>query len=74
MLYFSIALVMAAGLVAFFHIRENRGKSTTPIVRWFITAVAIIARVATTVQVYRIGDSGARATWGNVRYIGSNAP
>jgi ABC-type branched-subunit amino acid transport system permease subunit len=74
MLYFSIALVAAAGLVAYLHIRENRGKSTKPIAQWLITALVVIACVATTVQVYRIGDSGAKATWGAVRYVGSTAP
>jgi hypothetical protein len=26
----------------------------------------VLASVATTVQVYRIGDSGSRATWGDM--------
>lgn len=74
MLYFSIALVAAAGLVAYLHVRENRGKSTKPVAQWLITALVLIACAATTVQVYRIGDSGARATWAGVRYVGSTAP
>jgi hypothetical protein len=64
MLYFSAALVAAAALLAFVHIRELRGRSVNPVGRWFIAALVIIASVATTVQVYRIGDSGAEATWG----------
>ncbi|MDT7761129.1 MAG: hypothetical protein QOC63_549 [Mycobacterium sp.] len=63
MVYFSIALVAAAALIAFVHLREARGKSLKPIARWLIAAVVVIASVATTVQVYRIGDSGAKATW-----------
>jgi ABC-type branched-subunit amino acid transport system permease subunit len=63
MAYFSIALVAAAALIAFVHLREARGKSLKPIARWLIAAVVVIASVATTVQVYRIGDSGAKATW-----------
>jgi hypothetical protein len=30
-----------------------------------IAVVVIVASVATTVQVYRIGDSGAQAAWGD---------
>lgn len=63
MAYFAVALVAAAALVAYLHFRESRDKVTKPLVRWLITALVIVASVATTVQVYRIGDSGARATW-----------
>ena len=63
MAYFAVALVVAAALVAYLHFRERRDQMTKPVVRWVITALVIVASVATTVQVYRIGDSGARATW-----------
>lgn len=74
MVYFSIALVAAAALIAFVHLREARGKSVKPIARWLITAVVVIASVATTVQVYRIGDSGAQATWSKQSAVGSSTP
>jgi hypothetical protein len=31
-----------------------------------VAAIVVIASVATTVQVYRIGDSGSRAAWGDL--------
>jgi len=62
MVYFSIALVAAAAFVAFVHVREVRGKSVKPVARWVIAVIVVIASVATAVQVYRIGDSGAKAT------------
>jgi len=65
MVYFSIALVAAAALIAFVHLREVRGQSVKPVARWLIAAVVVIASVTTTVQVYRIGDSGAQAAWGD---------
>jgi hypothetical protein len=74
MVYFSIALVAAAALIAFVHLREARGKSLKPIARWLIAAVVVIASVATTVQVYRIGDSGAQATWSKQSAVGSATP
>ena len=72
MAYFSIALVAAAALIAFVHFREARGKSLKPIARWLIAAVVVIASIATTVQVYRIGDSGAKATWSEESAAGSS--
>jgi hypothetical protein len=74
MAYFSVALVAAAALIAFVHLREARGKTLKPIARWLIAAVVVIASVATTAQVYRIGDSGAKATWAKQSAVGSPAP
>jgi ABC-type branched-subunit amino acid transport system permease subunit len=63
MIYFSVALVLGAVLLAYMRICERRGRSLKPAVHWLIAAVVIVASVATGVQVYRIGDSGATATW-----------
>ena len=65
MLYFAIALLAAAALLVFLHVRESRGTVNT-IVAVAIAAVVVLASVATTVQVYRIGDSGSRAAWGDM--------
>lgn len=64
MAYFAVALVVAAALLAFIHVREIRGKSVKPAAQWTIAVLVIFTSLATTVQVYRIGDSGAKATWG----------
>ena len=66
MVYFSIALLVAAVLLAFIHVREVRGKSIKPVASWILAAVVIVVSIATSVQVYRIGDSGAAATWGDL--------
>lgn len=63
MLYFALGLALVAALLVAQHIRDRRG--TRP-VRWQSIAVAVLAvvvGVATMVQVYRIGESGARAAW-----------
>jgi VanZ family protein len=65
MLYFAIALLVAAALLVFLHVRESRATVNT-FVAVAIAAVVVLASVATTVQVYRIGDSGSRATWGDM--------
>jgi uncharacterized membrane protein len=65
MLYFSLGLLAAAALLAFVHLRENRRRPLKPTIRWAIVAVVVMASAATAVQVYRIGDSGARSAWGD---------
>jgi VanZ family protein len=65
MLYFAITLLVAAALLVFLHVRESRGTVNT-VVAMAIAAVVVLASMATTVQVYRIGDSGSRAAWGDM--------
>lgn len=66
MIYFAIGLLIAAALLAVIHVCEHRGKPLNPAVLWGLAAIIIVFSVATAVQVYRIGDSGARATWGDL--------
>ncbi|MCV7227728.1 DUF2231 domain-containing protein [Mycolicibacterium komossense] len=72
MLYFSIALLAAAALLAFLYVRESRGATTNTVVAVVIAAVVVLASVATTVQIYRIGESGARAAWGDLVSAGGS--
>ncbi len=65
MLYFSLSLLVAAALLAFVHLRESRQRPLKSAITWVVAAVVILASAATTVQVYRIGDSGARSAWGD---------
>lgn len=65
MLYFSIGLLVAAVLLAFVHLREKREQPLKPLIKWAVVAVVVIVSVAASVQVYRIGDSGARSAWGD---------
>jgi hypothetical protein len=66
MIYFAVALLVAAVLLAVVQVRHSRGRTVNTAVAVVVAAVVIVAGVATTVQVYRIGDSGARAAWGNL--------
>jgi Predicted membrane protein (DUF2231) len=63
MKYFSIALLIAAILLAVVHVRQNRGKALSTVLSAAVAVFVMVASVATVVQVYRIGDSGAKATW-----------
>lgn len=65
-IYFALPLLLVAGLVAVVHLREAKDRALP---RALVVAVAILAigvGIASTVQVYRIGDSGAQSVWNNV--------
>ncbi|CAB4907467.1 hypothetical protein HQO38_16490 [Rhodococcus fascians] len=66
MIYFSVGLVIVAALLVFLHLRERRGNAP---VRWqsiVVVVLAVVIGATTIVQVYRIGESGARAAWDDV--------
>jgi len=66
MIYFALALVVAALLLAAMHVRQHRGMPLTRVGSMVIVAFVLVTSVATMVQVYRIGDSGARVSWGRI--------
>jgi len=66
MIYFALALVIAAVLLAVVHVRQGRGKPLSSVLSMIIVAFVLISSVATMVQVYRIGDSGAQVSWGRL--------
>src|SRR5947209_3341287 len=65
MIYFSVALLVVAVVLALVHRREGRAAAPGLVVNAVVAAVTILVGVATVVQVVRIGDSGARSVWAN---------
>lgn len=65
MIFFAGALFIAAALLAVQHIQAGRGKALSTVLSAVVAVFVVLASVATVVQVYRIGDSGAKATWGD---------
>lgn len=63
MILFSGALFIAAVLLVIQHVREGRGKALSTVLSAVVAVFVLVAGFATVVQVYRIGDSGAKATW-----------
>jgi predicted membrane protein DUF2231 len=63
MIYFAAVLLVSAGLLAVAHVWERRARPLPALAAWVIAALVIAAGAATVVQVYRIGDSGAKAVW-----------
>lgn len=62
--YFAVALLVAAILLAVVHWRAERGK-VSGVVSAVVAVFVLVVSTATAVQVYRIGHSGAEATWGD---------
>ena len=76
LIWFAIALLLFSFLMVYLDRRRAAGKpaigpSALPTV---VTVLAVVAALATTVQVYRVGDSGARAAWGDQVGSSSSAP
>ncbi|HET9875066.1 MAG TPA: hypothetical protein VFQ37_04800 [Mycobacterium sp.] len=65
-IYFSVALAIAAALLAGLHVLLERDRAVQPVLPWLVAAVVIAASAAMLFQVYRIGESGARAVWGDL--------
>ncbi|QEN15902.1 DUF2231 domain-containing protein [Mycolicibacterium sp. ELW1] len=64
MIFFSLALLVGAVLLAVVHVSAARGRELSTVFAAVIAVFVVVVGVATIVQVYRIGDSGAQATWG----------
>ncbi len=73
MIYFSLALLVAAILLAVLHVREQRGTPLSKVLSAVLTVFIVIAGVATTVQVYRVGHSGAESVWGDALQQGQQS-
>ena len=65
LIYFVACLVAALILLAAVHVRQARGRTVRLGLHAVVGVLVITAAVATMIQTYRIGDSGARAAWGN---------
>ncbi|WP_194815096.1 DUF2231 domain-containing protein [Nocardia sp. XZ_19_385] len=64
--YFAVPLLIAAAALLVVFLREQRGKPLARLIVWVIAVLTIVASAAATVQVYRVGDSGSRAVWGQM--------
>jgi Predicted membrane protein (DUF2231) len=66
MIYFSVALVVVALLLAALHTTEGRAEKRRTGGPAIVAILALAVGISTIITVYRIGDSGARAVWGGV--------
>ena len=63
MVYFALALLVAAILLAVAHFRASRGKALSTALSAAITVFVVVASGVTAAQVVRIGHSGAESVW-----------
>lgn len=63
MVYFAVALLIAAALLAALHVQQGRGHQVQVVVQGLVAVLVIAVAVASLVQVHRVGYSGACAVW-----------
>ncbi len=66
LVWFALALTLVSAVLVWLEWRSSRAteprrRTLIAVVAW----VAVLAALASTVQVYRVGESGARAVWGD---------
>ena len=66
LIYFVAALVVAIALLAVVHVRQQRGAQIPVAVHILVGVLVLAAAGSTLFRTYLVGDSGARAAWGDV--------
>ncbi|OBB96680.1 DUF2231 domain-containing protein [Mycobacterium sp. 852002-30065_SCH5024008] len=64
MTYFSAALLAAAVVLVVMRVIERRSDKRHVVVRATIAILVLAVAIASTVQIYRVGDAGAQSVWG----------
>ena len=71
LIWFALALLATSAVLVWLDRRRDAGQASAPGLR-AVAVLALVAAVAAGVQVYRVGDSGAQAAWGD--QVASSAP
>jgi uncharacterized membrane protein len=72
LVWFALALLITSAALVWLERRHQRADETgRPMLLNVVAVVAVVVALASAVQVYRVGDSGARAAWGDVANSGS---
>jgi p-aminobenzoyl-glutamate transporter AbgT len=66
MIYFAGGLVVAALALVWLHVTERKAETRRTAANVIVAVLALAVGISTIVTVYRIGDSGAQATWQGV--------
>jgi uncharacterized membrane protein len=66
LIWFAVPLLVVSAALAWLDRRSRAdGAPSRPTTLRVVGVLAVVAALAASVQVYRVGDSGARAAWGN---------
>ncbi|MDJ0392921.1 hypothetical protein QMK17_06200 [Rhodococcus sp. G-MC3] len=68
MIYFAAGLLLVAVALTALHITESRSTGRRTITTVVVAIAAVVIGVGSTIGVYRIGESGAEAVWGDTEY------
>lgn len=69
-IYIAIALFVVSLLITAVYLRERRSTRPSTALVAVVAVLTIAVGVLSCVQIYRIGDSGAKAVWGNTVQAG----
>jgi hypothetical protein len=64
MIYFAVALLIVAIMLAGLHLLERRSDKRWLAANIVVATVALAVRISSIISVIRIGDAGSRAVWG----------
>lgn len=64
MTYFSAALLVVAVLLVALRMVERRSDRRRVVLHAVVAIVVLATGIASTLQIYRVGDAGAHAVWG----------
>jgi len=72
LIWFAVPLLVTSAAMVWVDRRRTSSREPgSPTLLRVVATLAVIAALASAVQVYRVGDSGARAAWGDVPAAGS---
>ena len=65
LIWFAVPLLVLSLALVWLDRRQRAGQTvpTRSLITRVVAALALVAALAASVQVYRVGDSGARAAW-----------
>ena len=68
LVWYAIALLVTSAALVWLEWRRTRNNAAfgSPALVHVVAGLAVVAAFASSVQVYRVGDSGARAAWDDV--------
>jgi hypothetical protein len=65
MIYFSVAMLVVAVVLAVLHVLERRSDKRRVAVNIVVAILALAVGISSMIQIYRIGDAGSQSVWGD---------
>lgn len=65
MIYFAVALLVAAIALVALRFAERRTEKGRPLASAIVAIVVLAVGISSIVQIYRVGDAGSQSVWGN---------